>query len=170
MVAEPTFDELLRQCQRSAVHLEMRDGYMRSDPAFTDWLAGSTLDPAKQWPSWFDLVGGATSRGVQVRRARIVSEPASDYVHFEYDLTRGLNEAAGEAVRWLSRRSATDLALPGNDFWLFDGSRVLVNHFSGDGESAGQELTDDPAITKLCMNSFEAVWERAIPHADYLLR
>ena len=75
----------------------------------------------------------------------------------------------GEKVRWLPRPRATDIALPGNDFWLFDGSRVLVNHFTGDGEVAGHELIDDdPALAKLCATAFEAVWERAIPHEDYL--
>lgn len=34
----------------------------------------------------------------------------------------GHNVKAGEEVRWLPRRQASDLALPGNDFWLFDGS------------------------------------------------
>jgi Family of unknown function (DUF6879) len=34
--------------------------------------------------------------------------------------TAGLNIAAGEEVRWLPRRRASDLRLPGNDFWLLD--------------------------------------------------
>src|SRR5437870_3278241 len=113
MVAEPAFDELMRACQRSALHLEMRDGYMLGDPAFIDWQAGRRLDPRERWPAWFDMVGEAVARGVVVRRARIVSEPLSNYVRFEYDITAGLNLAAGEQVRWLPRRQAMDLALPG---------------------------------------------------------
>lgn len=34
MASEATFDELFRNAQHSAVHLEMRDGYMLDDPAF----------------------------------------------------------------------------------------------------------------------------------------
>jgi hypothetical protein len=32
-----------------------------------------------------------------------------------------MNAAAGEDVRWLPRRRASDLALPGTDFWVLDG-------------------------------------------------
>ncbi|WP_405677504.1 hypothetical protein OG292_23670 [Streptomyces sp. NBC_01511] len=103
----PTFDELFRNCRSSAVHLEMRDGYMKSDPVFIDWHAGRRIDPAERWPEWHELVPEATGRGVAVRRARIVSEPVSEYIRFEYEVTEGLNISAGEKFRWLSRRHAT---------------------------------------------------------------
>ncbi|MER5636520.1 DUF6879 family protein [Kitasatospora sp. NPDC002227] len=161
------FGDLLKHCQRTAVHLEMRDGYMRSDQAFIDWKAGQRLDAATRWPEWFAIVTEARSRGVSVRRARIVSEPVSDYVQFEYEVTEGLNVAAGEDVRWLPRRGATDLALPGNDFWVFDDQLLLVNHFDGDGEWTSPEQTDDQNTVKLCATAFEAVWDRATPHSEY---
>jgi hypothetical protein len=168
-VPELSIEDLLRSSERSAVHLEMRDGYMRSDPMFIDWQAGHRHDPSDRlswWRPWLQLIAEVTGQGVEVRRARIVSEPVSEYVRFEYDITF-TNVAAGEQVRWLPRRLATDLILPGNDFWLFDERLVLVNHFTGEGESAGQETTSDPDVVKLCASAFEAVWERAIPHEDY---
>ncbi|WP_371652874.1 MULTISPECIES: DUF6879 family protein [unclassified Streptomyces] len=163
----PTFEELFRDCQRTAVHLEMRDAYMRSDPAFIDWNAGKHIDPAERWADWLRLVKEATSRGVEVRRARVVSTPVSDYIRFEYDVTDGLNIAAGELVRWLSRRQATDIPLPGNDFWLFDSRLVLINHFDGDSENMEVELSESPELAQLCEAAFEAVWNRATPHADF---
>ncbi|WP_165956013.1 DUF6879 family protein [Streptomyces hainanensis] len=48
----------------------------------------------------------------------------------------------------------------------------MINHFDGDGESAPVEPTEvvsDPGAVKLCGTSFEAVWERAIPHEAYEL-
>ena len=169
-MAEPRSEDLLVACQRSALHLEMRDGYMRSDPEFVAWQAGHRSDPddrASWWHPWLAVMEQTTRRGVDARRARVVSEPVSDYVRFEYDVTFR-NVAVGEMVRWLPRRRATDIALPGNDFWLFDGTTVLVNHFTGDGEVAAHELIeDDPTLAKLCATAFEAVWERAIPHEDY---
>jgi hypothetical protein len=78
-----------------------------------------------------------------------------------------LNIAAGEQVRWLPRRRASDIALPGNDFWLFDERTVMWNHFNGEGESTGHEVTEDPALIKLCGSAFAAVWDRAIPHENY---
>lgn len=72
---------------------------------------------------------------------------------------------AGEQIRWPPRRRATDIAFPGNDFWVFDNQTVLVLHFTGDGETAPDwmELTTDPTVLKLCASAFEAVWERAVP-------
>lgn len=118
---------LLDGCERSAVHLEMRDTYSRSDPRFAAWQRGFRYDPEDRsswWQPWLDLVDRARSRGVAVRRARIVSEPVSEYIRFEYDITFR-NVLAGEDVRWLPRRRASDLALPGNDFWVFDDRVVL---------------------------------------------
>lgn len=162
-----TIGELFAACERSCVHLEMRDGYSADDPVFQDWRAGAEIDPAACWREWFDLVSGTTARGVEIRRARIVSEPISTYIRYEYEITDGLNIAAGEQVRWLPRRQASDLALPGNDFWVFDDRLVAINHFSGEGEWLDIELSTDSALLKLCSAAFEAVWERAIPHADY---
>ncbi|MFG2176332.1 DUF6879 family protein [Streptomyces niveus] len=168
---QPTFDELMANCERSAVHLEMRDAYnvvYESGP-FADWRAGHRLDPADRdswWRPWLDLMAETVGRGVVVRRARIVSEPVSEYIKYEHSGTF-TNVAAGELVRWLPRRKASDLALPGNDFWLFDDRWVHWNHFTGNGESGGGEITDDPAAAKLCATAFEAVWDRATPHDQY---
>ena len=165
--AAPTFEELLRGSQNAALHLEMRDGYSLTDPAFIAWQASEAIDPAERWPQWFELLRPVVARGVKVRRARVVSEPVSDYIRFEHAVTAALNIAAGEEVRWLPRRQASDIALPGNDFWLFDDRSVMLNHFSGSGESVAHEVTDNRALIKLCASAFLAVWERAIPHKDY---
>ncbi|GHD99883.1 hypothetical protein GCM10010339_12630 [Streptomyces alanosinicus] len=172
-MAMPMLEERLRGCTRAAVHLEMRDGYMRSDPRFAAWQQGVRNDPAESDPEsrpWLRLIADLVGQGVEVRRARIVSEPVSDYIRFEHHLT-GPTVAAGEQVRWLPRRRASRLALPGNDFWLFDDSSVVFHHFAGDGELApdDEEFTDDLTVVKLCASAFDAVWSLAVPHADYQL-
>jgi hypothetical protein len=170
----PSFADLMAACDRSAVHLEMRDAYAVDNERgpFADWQAGVRLDPddrASWWRPWLDLIAETVARGVSVRRARIVSEPVSEYIRYEHSFTF-TNVTAGEQVRWLPRRRASDIALPGNDFWLFDGRLVHWNHFTGDGASGGGELTDDPAAAKLCAAAFEAVWDRAIPHDQYEIK
>lgn len=103
-----------------------------------------------------------------MRRARIVSEPVSLYTRYLHSMTP-VNIGAGELVRWLPRRQASDIALPGNDFWVFDDRAVLFNHFTGDGDWAepGLSYTEDPVVVKLCTSAFESVWDRAIPHEQY---
>ncbi|WP_327108598.1 DUF6879 family protein [Nonomuraea glycinis] len=167
MTERPTFDELFAECTRSAVHLEMRDMYTPDDPVYLDWKAGVHIDPVERWREWYDLVVATVERGVEMRRARIVSEPITDFIQHEYDLTADLNIAAGEQVRWLSRRKASDLALPGNDFWVFDDRLVRFGHFSGDGAYLFQEITEEPAVVRLCVSAFESVWDRAVDHKDY---
>jgi hypothetical protein len=174
--SEPGFDELLAAVRHSAVHLELRDSYGVRDEAedFERWRRSGQrdTDPASRyWTPWVGLIRRTVARGVTVRRARIVSEPVSEYIRYEHAGTR-VNIEAGEQVRWLPRRRASDIALPGNDFWLFDGGTVLFNHFSGDGDWSppGWEVRTEPAVARLASAAFEAVWERGIPHGTYPLR
>ena len=166
-MAEPLAYGLFRAAERSARHMELRDSYVPDDPDWLDWQAGNRFDPAERWASWSGLVRETVTRGVSVRRVRVVSEPVSVYVRFEYDVTAAHNIAAGEEVRWLPRHKASGLLLPPADFWVFDGRVVLWNHFAGDGSWEGEEQADDPALAKLCESSFEAAWDRAIPHSEY---
>ncbi|KPI05895.1 hypothetical protein OK074_4385 [Actinobacteria bacterium OK074] len=170
----PDFAELLGAARHSAVHLEMRDSYGVGDEAtdfeeFRRTGVHPDLDPESEgWAGWVPLVREALGRGVVMRRARIVSEPVSDYIRFEHAGT-AVNLAAGEQVRWLPRRQASDIALPGNDFWLFDGRLVMFNHFTGIGEwdHPKYSVSDDAGVVKLCASAFEAVWERGIDHAKF---
>ncbi|MFI5621719.1 DUF6879 family protein [Streptomyces sp. NPDC051567] len=167
----PGFDVLLDGAQHSALHLEMRDGYgvAAESAGFSDWLATGTrnTDPdSDYWAFWTGLVRRTVARGVTVRRARIVSEPLSDYSKYSH-AGAVVNIAAGEEIRYLPRRHASDIALPGNDFWLIDSRLIRWNHFTGNGTPAGGEMSDDPTIAALCASAFTAVWERAVPYADY---
>ncbi|MFE5583070.1 DUF6879 family protein [Kitasatospora sp. NPDC056531] len=165
----PDFDQLLRSAQYSAIRLKMRDVYGVPDEASTverfRETGESDLDPVSEyWHEWTAMVREATMRGVAVRRARIVSEPVTLYTRHLYAMTP-VDIAFGEVVRWLSRHNASDLALPGNDFWVFDGHAVRFNHFTGDGDWADPRIsyTEHAAVAKLCITAFGAVWERATP-------
>ncbi|MEV7845992.1 DUF6879 family protein [Streptomyces cyaneofuscatus] len=165
------FTDLIRSAERSAVHLEMRDVYAipDEDERFAAWRQGERFDPDDRdswWRPWLDLVQEVTAKGVRMRRARIVSEPPSEYIRYEHSFSF-TNIAAGEEIRWLPRRSASGLALPGNDFWLFDGRLVQFNVFDGEGRWVHTDHTDDQATADRCSDSFEAVWERAVPHGTY---
>lgn len=163
-------EKMFADCRHDACHLEMRDWYAMEgeDRQFANWQAGTfdlAEDEAARRP-WLDLMKATTGRGVRVRRARIVSEPVTEYIRFEWAGT-SLNIAAGEQVRWLPRRKASMLMLPGNDLWVIDGSRTLFNHFTGDGKWAGSEMIYDTALARRCSSAFDAVWAISAPHDQY---
>ncbi|MDH6214681.1 DUF6879 family protein [Streptomyces pseudovenezuelae] len=162
--------EGLAKARHSAIHLEMRDAYQQNDPEFIAWQNGKRLDPAADRSAWWrpflDVVAETTARGVVMRRARIVSEPVTDYIKYEYDVTFP-NVAAGELIRWLPRRKAADIPLPGTDLWMFDKSSVLFTYFSGIGEVVDREWCSEPAVVALVSTAFETVWERATSHEEY---
>ncbi|MFD8083037.1 DUF6879 family protein [Kitasatospora sp. NPDC059722] len=167
----PTRDGLAKAA-RTAVHLEMRDAYGASDPEFARWQKGHRYQPEER-PEWFwgwgDAVQDAFARGVVVRRLRIVSEPVTDYIKYEHHVTF-LNLAAGEEVRWLRRSAIRALPVPANDFWLFDGERAVVNHFSGDGEIVRREIVEpaaEPDLVAFFDSAFDSLWDIATPHQEY---
>lgn len=165
------WEELLTSCKQSASHLEMRDWYCADDEneRFERFLATGRRDHAAEAAErqpWLDLIGRVTGANVRVRRARVVSEPVSRYIAFEWH-GAGPTIESGEELRWLPRRLASRIALPGNDFWLLDERRAMFNHFSGDGKPLGQEITDDPDTVELCRAAFETVWKLAVPHNEY---
>lgn len=160
----------MRSAQQSAFHLEMRDLYMVDEADLNSWRTG-TYNGANRSSWWLTLAAETVARGVSVRRARIVSEPVSEYIRFEYESTTA-NIRAGEDVRWLSRRVASDIAVPVNDFWLIDGKLAIFNQMDGYGnwvKDGPEEVREEPEVVQLCAAAFTGVWDRAIPHADYRL-
>jgi hypothetical protein len=160
-----------RAFERSALHLELRDWYAVDEERerFARFLALGRRDheaEADERGGWLTFIRESVQSGKRIRRARVVSEPVTDYIRFEWAGT-DLTAEAGEEVRWLPRRLASGIALPGNDFWLFDDSTVVFNLFTGDGQWAGAEMTTDPGVARLCKAAFEAVWSAGIPHNEY---
>ena len=162
----PQFSELISTVTSSAVPLEMRDAYTPGDPVFQDWLSGKPV-PEPAYPAWHDLAKAAIARGIVFRRARIVSEPLAPFTRFEYEITPGNHLAAGELVRWLPRSNASDLSLPGNDFWVLDSRIVRFGLFAGDGTFLHHVQSEEPGLVRHCADAFEAVWQRAIDHHAY---
>ncbi len=164
-------DQFLTTFLREAVHLEMHDVYATDTERgrFATWLRGEPLDPeaeAEWWRPWFELMKRNTDADKRLRRLRIVSEPVTDYIRFEW-LDAAQLVRAGEDVRWLPRRRASQLLLPGNDFWMFDRETVAFTHFSGDGHVLDREMTTDPEVVAACAAAFEDAWSIAIPHDTY---
>jgi hypothetical protein len=162
---------LLTAARREILHLEMRDVYATEieKSRFATWLRGEPLDPeeeAQWWAPWFEVMAGIKAAGATLRRLRIISEPVTDYIRFEWLGTAELVRA-GEEVRWLPRRRVSTLLLPGNDFWMYDRETIAFTHFSGDGHVLEREMTTDPALIQTCADAFDTAWKLATPHAEY---
>jgi hypothetical protein len=101
-----------------------------------------------------------------VRRARIVSEPLCDYQLWSHSIADSMVDA-GEDIRWVPRRLVSAVALPGNDFYLFDGRQIVFLIYDGNGMGTDKLTSTDPADIRLCQSAFDAVWKLSVRHRDY---
>jgi hypothetical protein len=166
-ITDDEFEQLLADFERESVHLETRDAYGTAVelPHMAKWAAGEPDD--LEWlQGWCATLRHHVAAGRVVRRARIVSEPLSDYQRWSYSIARPMVDA-GEDIRWVPRRLVSSTAIPGNDFYLFDDRVVVFLHYAGNGLATDKTISDDPADVQLCRSAFDAVWELAIPHDEY---
>jgi hypothetical protein len=161
-----SFAELLASTTASVIRFEMRDSYDETEEGFAEWQATGDTE-AYVWGDHLDTIRAASSRGVRIRRVRIVSEPLSEYIRWEHACTDN-NIRAGEDIRWLPRTRAADLLLPGADCWVFDHRVIRWNFQRGDGTNPRQyTFSSDPRSIRDIIAGFEMAWDRATPHADY---
>ncbi len=166
-LTDEEFEGLLTGFAREAVHLETRDAYGTEVelPRLAKWAAGEPED--HEWlQDWCATLRGHRQAGRSVQRVRVVSEPLSDYQRWSYGVAQPMVDA-GEDIRWVPRRLVSDIAFPGNDFYLFDDRLVVFLHYAGNGTGVGKTPSTDPGHLRLCRSAFDAAWKLAIPHRDY---
>ena len=167
-ITDEEFDRLLTSgFERTAVHLETRDAYGTDTelPYLAKWRAGEHDD--LEWlQGWASTLRGHMGAGRTVRRARVVSEPLSDYQRWSHSIAHVM-VGAGEDIRWVPRRRVSAVLLPGNDYYLLDDRQVIWLHYAGSGLGVEKVLSDDPAEVELCRTAFEAAWRHAIRHSEY---
>lgn len=166
-ITDDEFDRLLRHLRRESIHLEARDAYGTATelPYMAKWAAGEPDD--LEWlQGWCSTLAGHVRAGKSVRRARIVSEPLSEYQRWSYSIAHPMVNA-GEDIRWIPRRRVSSVAIPGNDFYLFDDQLVVFLIYAGNGLAVDKVTSEDPHDIQLCRSAFEAVWELSVPHRDY---
>ena len=158
----------MRDIETSFVHLETRDAYGTEveQPHLAKWRRGEPDDYA--WLAWWlDMLRGHRAAGRTCRRARIVSEPLSEYQQWVNSFV-GLFVDAGEDIGLVARPRLTDVLLPGSgDFYVFDDSLVLFLHYAGYGTNTAFEVTGEPGTVRMCREAFESVWRLAVPFREY---
>lgn len=166
-LSQDEFEALFPRVRQEALHLNMRDSYGTETelPHFAKWKAGQPDDFA--WlQSWCDLMRSHAAAGRVFRRVNVVSEPLSEYQQWSLSVERPM-VAAGQEIRWVSRRLVSELCFPGNDFWLVDDELVVFMHYAGSGTNVDQVANREPAVIRRCRESFEAVWQLGMPHGEY---
>lgn len=167
LVDDDEFDRLTRTFDREALHLETRDAYGTEAelPYMARWAAGQP-DDLSWLGDWCANLRAHRAAGRSMRRARVVSEPLSDYQRWSHGIAGPMVEA-GEDIRWVPRRLVSSIAFPGNDFYLFDDRLAVFLTYSGNGLAGDRIATTDPRTVQLCRSAFDAVWALAVPHGDY---
>ncbi|MCM6773393.1 hypothetical protein NDR87_07905 [Nocardia sp. CDC159] len=163
-----SFDDLFRAAKREAFHLEVRDNYYPDDyPPLQRFLANSP-DDYEWFQPWLNLVRETTSRGVAVKRARVVTEPHNDYTRYAKHVAR-LNMEAGEEIRYLARHLIDPDELTVDDWWIFDDEVVAFTLFEpGEvGRWTGGAVTVDPRIVDYVRAVKNRVWAIAVPLPEY---
>ncbi len=166
-ISEEEFDALLTSFKREAIHLEMRDAYGTAVelPYMAKWAARERDDLA--WlHGWCDALREHVKAGRSVRRARVVSEPLSDYQRWSHSIAPPMVEA-GEDIRWVPRRLVSSIPFPGNDFYLFDEHVIVFLHYAGSGLAVDRVTSTEPSDIRLCRSAFDAAWKLSIAHSEY---
>ena len=153
---------------RVRLKLELRDRYAVDEVTFDAWRRGDAGTVRERMAATGRRVAAETADGVTQRRIKVISEPASEYMRFAWDISGPL-VAAGEDIRWLPRRLTSPLLLPGNDVFVLDGAMAVFNVLDGDDGRVEQQVWTEPEVVKQCQAAFDAAWQVAIPHSGYRL-
>ncbi|WP_030728822.1 DUF6879 family protein [Streptomyces sp. NRRL F-2890] len=116
---------------------------------------------------WHERVQGYISSGRRIGRVRIVRQPPTDYQRYQFAWGIPGNIAAGEDIRVLDV-TAEDYGLPlsGQDWWMFDGTRIAQLNFRPDGTQINRETYEgDPAPYREWKR---IALEHAVPFKEYV--
>ncbi|RCG32012.1 hypothetical protein DQ384_05580 [Sphaerisporangium album] len=169
LLTREEFQQHFRTATR-AFHLELKDSYnvAHEDEPFRKWQAGEHDDHAWRRP-WQAFIREVTGAGCVMQRVRVVTVPHTPYTRWLLDIA-GDNVKAGEDIRYLPRHLAADVDFPPEDCWLFDDERLVLSVFPGDGRAGAFVTETDAALIHRYRVARDTLWERSIPHADYVQR
>lgn len=162
-VVEPSAVTGLFASCRSAWRWEAQPTYtMPSEqPKIARWRAGEPR-PADHNASWGDQIRTWTAEGRTIGRVRVESDPLTEYQQYQHAWTFPANSAAGEVLYLLDAATAAELALPQQDFWVFEtdtdngpgstdggGLSVVWLNFRPDGTIIDRVLADPDEAVRL---------------------
>lgn len=112
------------------------------------------------WP-WLEMINRLTSDGIAVERVAVVDDPPTLYQRWrQWAVGPALH--AGEVIQWMPAGRARTLGLDrGQDWWLIDGTQLIVMEFAPTREMTTMTLITDPdAIVR-----YQRMWDLATRNA-----
>lgn len=160
-------DALFTTFESSAFRMETHQIYtMPAEQAeLARFLAGEPI-PDGFSAEWHAEIRGNRAAGKTMTRLKIVRQPLTDYTRFLLAWAVPGNVAAGEDYRIITGADADELGIPEQDFWMFDGTTVMLQNFGPDGTLRGKELAD-PSDLGEYVRWRDLALARAVPFGDY---
>lgn len=101
-------------------------------------------------------------------RVRMFTEALDDHLRWVITQTTHLNVEAGEDIRRGQPADAAAVGMPSYDFYLCNDARVAIMRFDDAKALTGLELVDDPNVVAQHRAYRDAIWPRAVRHAEYI--
>lgn len=133
------WDQWFTETKEEWFKVEVLQDYTPEDdgPSLEAWLAGDRkkalelMAKEASQASWTKQFQESPARK---RRFHIVEEPYTAYLQWEIEWYKHVNiPLASEEVFLVPKKNIRHLDIPAGDFKIFDGKRVVVNHYTAQG-------------------------------------
>ncbi|WP_024759959.1 DUF6879 family protein [Streptomyces exfoliatus] len=138
----------LRGFQLEAWRLETLPQYLVPQEAeeLEAFRAGKRVDLNTYSSAYTEDLKRLRGEGKRKGRVHVVTRPLSEYLRFEFSRYYAPHMLAGEDIRILDVTERENPLPEVGDFWMFDGSTVVLMHYADDGRQISRELYEgDPA-------------------------
>ncbi|MGW5093488.1 DUF6879 family protein [Streptomyces nodosus] len=165
------FDGLFTQFKHSAWRLESRRRYASDEQTETyqQFTRGEPVNWEGVDAEWCVERRQQIALGKRFERVRIVDTPPTPGQLYLLDNARR-NSSVGETIYSLRRANADHLALPAEDFWLFDSRLVALLNFDDADQLLDVELITEPAAVLRYAQARDAAMHHAIPYEEFAAR
>lgn len=166
------FNSMFRSFNHSAYRLETLQAYAEQSESspFNLYCRGVKPDPSFM-ADWCNMVTDHINSGRSMRRVHLVDLPLSQYMRFEVECCYRDTGRAGEEIRLLDR-AKLPVGLSRavlEDFWLFDGSTVMVNDYDQNGTIFQARISSAPKVVEHYAGIDKQIWDLSVPFKQFYL-
>jgi hypothetical protein len=158
------------QMEREWFKVEVLQDYSAEDDgtSLQTWKNGDKeksieLIKSEQYKEWVDECRKKIDEGVKLTRVHIVKWPLTQYLEWELEHYKYVNEAkCGENIYLVDKESLGGIDIPKGDIMFFD-DKVVINSYDEKGFMIAVTFFDENDDIKQFLNLREKLRELAIP-------